>query len=175
MELSFKTTSLFLAILLTGLSAGLFYAWEVSVIPGTKRIPDRSYLETMQSINRAILNPAFFVVFFGSLLFLLVNSYLQYKEAVNLSFWIIAGATITYLIGTIGVTVMGNIPLNEALDAVNLNDLKSIELHHTRMAYEGKWNQWHSVRTVFSVLAFILSILAAFIDKSNNNINFIIH
>ncbi len=175
MELSFKNTSLFLAILLTGLSAGLFYAWEVSVIPGTRRIPDRSYLETMQSINRAILNPAFFVVFFGSLLFLLVNSYLQYKEAVNLSFWIIAGATITYLIGTIGVTVMGNIPLNEALDAVNLNDLKSVELHHTRMAYEGKWNQWHSVRTVFSVLAFILSILAAFIDKSNNNINFIIH
>jgi len=175
MELSFKNTSLFLAILLTGLSAGLFYAWEVSVIPGTRRIPDRSYLETMQSINRAILNPAFFVVFFGSLLFLLVNSYLQYKEAVNLSFWIIAGATITYLIGTLGVTVMGNVPMNEALDAVNLNDLKSVELHHTRMAYEGKWNQWHSVRTVFSVLAFILSILAAFIDKSNNNINFIIH
>ncbi len=175
MELSFKNTSLFLAILLTGLSAGLFYAWEVSVIPGTRRIPDRSYLETMQSINRAILNPAFFVVFFGSLLFLLGNSYLQYKEAVNLSFWIIAGATITYLIGTLGVTVMGNVPMNEALDAVNLNDLKSVELHHTRMAYEGKWNQWHSVRTVFSVLAFILSILAAFIDKSNNNINFIIH
>ena len=69
MELSAKGTTLLIAILLTGLSARLFYAWEVSVIPGTKRIPNRAYLETMQSINRAILHPAFYIIFFGSLLF----------------------------------------------------------------------------------------------------------
>lgn len=171
MELSVKTTSLFLAILLTGLSAGLFYAWEVSVIPGTKQIPDRSYLETMQSINRAILNPAFFIIFFGSLVFLLVSSYMQYTAAVNLSFWLVLGATLTYLIGTFGVTVLGNVPMNEALDAVILQDLSSEELKDTRTSYEGKWNQWHSVRTIFSVLAFTLCLLAAFIDNSNDHIN----
>ena len=163
--------SLFLAILITGLSAGFFYAWEVSVIPGTKQISDRSYLETMQSINRAILNPAFFIIFFGSLLFLLVSGYMQYKAAINLSFWFMVGATLTYLIGTFGVTVFGNIPLNDLLDALNLNDLNSEALNNTRTSYEGKWNQWHSIRTVFSVLAFVLCLLAAFIDKSNNDIN----
>lgn len=163
--------SLFLAILLTGLSAGLFYAWEVSVIPGTKQIPDKSYLETMQSINRAILNPAFFIIFFGSLLLLLVSSYVQYKAAVNLSFWLVLGAMLTYLLGTFGVTVIGNVPMNEALDIVNLNDLNSEGLNRIRKSYENKWNRWHSVRTVFSVLAFILSLLAAFIDKINDNIN----
>ena len=171
MELSFKITSLFVAILLTGLSAGLFYAWEVSVIPGTKRITDISYLETMQSINRAILNPAFFIIFIGSLLFLLFSSYLQYKEVVNLSFWLVLGATLTYLIGTFGVTVIGNVPMNEALDAVNLNDLNSTEAHHTRMAYETKWNKWHRVRTIFSVLAFALSIVAGLISPSHHSIN----
>ena len=81
------------------------------------------------------------------------------------------GATFTYLIGTFGVTVFGNVPMNEVLDAVNLDDLNSEALNNTRTSYEGKWNQWHSVRTVFSVLAFILCLLAAFIDKSNDNIN----
>ncbi len=172
MEISIRISTLFLAILLTGLSAGLFYAWEVSVIPGTKRIPDRSYLETMQSINRAILNPAFFIIFFGSLLFLLSGSYMQYRAAVNLSFWFMLGATLTYLIGTFGVTVFGNVPMNEALDAVNLNDLNIESLKSTRMAYEGKWNQWHRVRTVFSVLAFVLSLLAVFVSHTNDKINF---
>lgn len=171
MELSIKSISLFLAILSTGLSAGLFYAWEVSVIPGTKRIPDRSYLEGMQSINRAILNPAFFAIFFGSLLFLLASSYTQYLGGASISFWLILGAMLSYLIGTFGVTVFGNVPMNEALDLVNLNDLNGETLRYIRTSYEGKWNQWHSIRTVFSVLAFILSILVAFVDKSNNSIN----
>ena len=171
MEISIRISTLFLAILITGLSAGFFYAWEVSVIPGTKQISHRSYLETMQSINRAILNPAFFIIFFGTLLFLLVSSYMQYRAAINLSFWFMAGATLSYLIGTFGVTVFGNVPLNDLLDALNLNDLNSEALNNTRKSYEGKWNQWHSIRTVFSVLAFILCLLAAFIDKSNNDIN----
>jgi hypothetical protein len=38
---------MFSAIVLTGLSAGLFYAWAVSVIPGTKKVKDFTYLETM--------------------------------------------------------------------------------------------------------------------------------
>lgn len=57
MEISIKTITLFAAALLTGLSAGLFYAWAVSVIPGTRKVTDMIYLETMQSINRAIRNP----------------------------------------------------------------------------------------------------------------------
>ncbi len=166
MEYSFKISSLFLAILLTGLSAGLFFAWEVSVIPGTKQVSDRTYLDTMQSINRAIFNPGFYTIFFGSLLLLSISSYSQYREVVNGSFWLILTATLIYLIGTIGVTVFGNVPMNEALDAVNLSDLNSTEARHTRMDYEAKWNQWHTIRTVCAVLAFILCILAAFSEKA---------
>ncbi|MCK5210431.1 MAG: DUF1772 domain-containing protein, partial [Cyclobacteriaceae bacterium] len=63
------------------------------------------------------------------------------------------------------------VPMNEALDIVNLNDLNSEGLNRIRKSYENKWNQWQSIRTIFSVLAFILSLLAAFIDKINDNIN----
>lgn len=167
-----RLTVLIITIVLTGLSAGLFYAWEVSVIPGTKRISDSSYLEVMQAINRAILNPAFYLSFFGSLIFLVVSSYLQYRVSLNLSFWLLLCAALSYLIGTFGVTVLGNVPLNETLDAVNLSELNLKALQEIRRSYELKWNLWHSVRTVFSVLAFILSVLAAFVGRNSNDINF---
>ena len=92
MEISIKSITMFSAVMLTGLSAGLFYAWAVSVIPGTKRVPDTVYLETMQAINRAILNPAFYLIFFGSL-FLLVVSTIQQFQA-GLSFWLMLAATL---------------------------------------------------------------------------------
>lgn len=168
MEPSIKTITLFSAILITGLSAGLFYAWEVSVIPGTKQISDRSYLETMQSINRAILNPAFLVVFMGSLFLLIGSSYLQYRTSVNLSFWLMLGATLAYAAGTFGVTVSGNVPMNEALNVIDLADLSTDRLGYVRRSFEGRWNNLHSIRTVFAVLSFVLSLFAAFVEKNNN-------
>jgi uncharacterized membrane protein len=168
MEPSIKIVTLFSAILISGLSAGFFYAWEVSVIPGTKQISDRSYLEAMQSINRAILNPAFFVIFIGSLLLLIVSSYMQYRASVNLSFWLMLGATLTYLAGTFGVTVSGNVPMNETLDALNLAEITTDGLKDIRISFEEKWNLLHRIRTVFAVLSFVLSLVAAFVEKSNN-------
>jgi uncharacterized membrane protein len=161
MELTLKTSIFLVAILLTGLSAGLFYAWEFSVIPGTKRITDLSYLETMQSINRAILNPGFFVIFFGSLLFLIASTYLQYQEAgVNSLFLIVLLAALIYLIGTFGVTAFGNVRLNESLDAINLSSLDSEQLETIRKGYEAKWNHLHTIRTTCSVLSFATILIS---------------
>ena len=60
------TITLGVATVLTGLSAGLLFGWRVSVIPGTRRTSSPNYVETMQSINRAILNREFFAVFLGA-------------------------------------------------------------------------------------------------------------
>lgn len=149
-----------LALLSTGLSAGLFYAWSVSVIPGTKRMADHSYLEAMQQINRAILNPGFFAIFFGSLLLMLWSSYLEFKADLSPSFFFTLAALIVYIAGTVGVTAVGNVPLNEALDLIELNKLGASELKMTRQAYELKWNRLHHVRTVFSIISFVLLLLA---------------
>ncbi len=102
MEINMKSTILFFAIITTALSAGLFYAWSISVIPGLKNIPSKSYLEAVQSINRAILNPGFFIIFFGSLILMILSIYFQYKVKVNLAFWLITVGAIFYLIGTVG-------------------------------------------------------------------------
>ena len=165
MEISLKSISLFAAVVLTGLSAGLFYAWAVSVIPGTRKVMDLTYLETMQAINRAILNPAFFLIFLGSLLLLAISTLQQYPAGP--AFWIMLAATLTYLVGTFGVTAFGNVPLNNALDALKLSSLSIDQLAEFRQHYELKWNRLHSIRTVFAVLSFLLSLLGAFAAAKN--------
>lgn len=162
MEFSFKSIILLGAVILTGLSAGLFYAWSVSVIPGTRRIPDLTYLETMQSINRAILNPAFFLIFFGSVLLLGISGIYEYN-ANKLVFGFIVSAAITYLVGTFGVTAFGNVPLNNQLDAIRTADLGIDKMAEFREFYETKWNRLHTMRTLFAVLSFVLVVIAIFI------------
>lgn len=160
MEISIKSLTLFVAILLTGLSAGLFYAWTVSVIPGTRKVVDVTYLESMQSINRAILNPAFYLIFMGSPLVLALSTFQQFNTGPK--FWLLLVATILYLSGTFGVTIFGNVRLNDALDILDLASLGEIELKDFRKSYEGKWNRLHWIRTAFAVLSFLFSLLAVF-------------
>ncbi len=160
-----KIITLFIAIVLTGLSAGLFYAWEVSVIPGTKRIQDITYVETMQSINRAIINPAFMLVFLGTFFTQLFSLYQYRGTSVCV---VILIATLIYLAGTLLVTIFGNVPLNDALDVLQIDKLSTSELHYQRTFYESKWNVFHTIRTIFSVLAFIGMLLAAFINQNNS-------
>jgi uncharacterized membrane protein len=164
MELSIKSITLFTAIILTGLSAGLFYAWMVSVIPGTRKVVDITYLESMQSINRAILNPAFFLIFFGSPLVMAISTIQQFNSGI--SFWLLLAATLIYMLGTFGVTALGNVPLNDALDALDLAELGESQLAAFRKSYERKWNRLHLIRTVFSVLSFSLSALVVFISSN---------
>jgi uncharacterized membrane protein len=162
MEFSIKTVTLFLAIILTGLSAGLFYAWQVSVIPGTRKLMDMTYLQSMQSINKEILNPAFFLIFMGSPLILAITTIQHYNNGVT--FWILLAATLVYAFGTFAVTTLGNVPLNDTLEALNLAELADAEVVQFRNSYELKWNRLHLIRTVFSVFSFLFSLAAIFIQ-----------
>lgn len=160
MELNAKHIFLFLSVILTALSAGLFYAWVVSVIPGTKKITDLAYLETMQTINREILNAGFFIIFFGSLIVLLGSTFLQYRAAVNSVFYYTLFATILYGIGTIGVTMFGNVPLNNLLESLDLSTLTAEDFRNTRVAFEEKWNHLNLIRTVAALISFVLVLVA---------------
>ena len=163
MEITFKTLALYVAILLTGLSAGLFFAWQVSVIPGTKRVQDSVYIETMQEINRAIINPPFMMIFLGSLIVQLLTVVLYWNTTITL--WLILGATLLYGIGTVIVTGMGNVPLNDKLDVLSLNEQSEIQMASERQQYEANWNRLHTVRTLFAVLSFMFLITTAFLSN----------
>ncbi len=144
----------------TALMAGLFYAWSCSITLGLARLTDSAYIAAMQSTNRAILNPVFFISFIGTILLLPLSTILHYTQPLSLRFWFLLAATVVYLIGSFGVTVFGNIPLNESLDKFNLSAASEEMIAIKRTAFEGRWNQLNTIRTVASTLAIMLVVLA---------------
>ena len=157
-----KTIVFFITVLLNALSTGFFFAWSVSVILGTKKVGHLTYLETMQNINREILNPVFFIVFFGSLIGSVITTYLQINN--KTVFVLVLASTIIYLIGTFGITAFGNIPLNNELEALSITKLNLLELKDFRTYYESAWNHFHGIRTISNMVSFILLLISIFIQ-----------
>jgi uncharacterized membrane protein len=154
-----RTATLAGATVTTGLIAGLFYAFSCAVNLGLASQPDASYVATMQAINRRIQNPVFFASFFGAACLLLLALLLALPRRHSPRFPLIALACALYLGGGILLTVVGNVPLNERLDAV-ASDATQDELARARAAYEGPWNAWHTARTAASTFAFIALVAA---------------
>lgn len=150
-------------IVTTGLMSGLLYGWSVSVIPGTKRVPAGNYVDTMQHINRAIINPAFIVPFMGIPLVLGGAAVMQFRTGDHRRGWLLTGATATYLVGVLGVTIGRNVPLNDALDAFDIRGSTSDAVERRRTTYERPWNRWHHLRTLASVGSFALAAAAALV------------
>ena len=140
-----------LSIIITGLSAGIFFSWSITVIPGTKLISDSCYLETMKLINIRIKNPLFLVIFMGPI-FLLAYQARSFDP-------LPVAALLIYLIGPLGITFTKNIPLNDKLDTKDLNSLSLADKKSFRQNYESKWNFWNYIRTVMSIISFILVAL----------------
>src|SRR5687767_787996 len=109
--MTFANIALLAAAFTTALIAGLFYGYSCSVNGALGRLPDAGYLAAMQSINRVILNPLFFMSFMGALILLPLSTWLHYTNPVSLRFYFLLGATLAYGIGTFGVTMIGNVPL----------------------------------------------------------------
>ncbi|KAA1428487.1 anthrone oxygenase family protein [Nocardioides antri] len=130
----------------SGLVAGLFFAFQTAVMPGLAKTDDRTFVTAMQGINVAILNPVFLAVFIAPLLALAFAAVAGPSRA-----WVIAAAAL-YLAMFV-ITRAGNIPLNDALNAVGATQDASA-LDSARRAFEGPWNRLHLVRTAAVVASF---------------------
>lgn len=144
----------------TALIAGLFYSYSCSVMLAFKSLPDHEFISVMQSINRAIQNPLFFISFMGTFILLPVTTYVNYSQPVSPQFWLLLVATILYFTGVMCVTVFGNIPLNNTLDKFNLLNASAETIHLQRATFEERWNNLNTVRTTTSILSLILVIVS---------------
>jgi uncharacterized membrane protein len=136
-----------IAVLLTGISAGVFLTYQNSVLPGLGALDDRTFAKAMNSMNRAILNPAFMLFFIGSMVALAAAAIIGFILGGLLPAWLFAAAAIVYQVGVIFVTGSVNVPLNNALAKDN-----------DRRAFEARWVRWNVVRTLSAIVAFALAI-----------------
>lgn len=142
----------------SGLMAGFFYAFSFCVMGALQRLPPSEGARAMQTINVVVLNPIFFAAFFGTAalcLALLVAARMGWH--IPVSVLLIAGSLL-YLVGVILVTIVFNVPLNNALKAVAAD---SVEGRAMWERYLAEWVPWNHVRTFTSLAAAVLLTIAA--------------
>lgn len=163
-----KTETIILAsaILLTGLMAGIFFTWSNAVKPGLGKLSDIEYLRALQSMNRVILNNAFKLIFLGAIITVALVPVFYFNLYPKNIFWLFILTLIIYWVGVFGVTISGNIPLNEILDKTNLESISLEEIKALRTRIEVKWNNFNFIRSISSAITFLLLILSfIFLDK----------
>ncbi|MEM9119450.1 MAG: anthrone oxygenase family protein [Cyanobacteria bacterium P01_F01_bin.56] len=147
---------LFVAIA-SALTAGIFFAFSTFVMPALGQQTTAAGIAAMQSINITVINPWFMLVFLGpgvAGLVLTLTTFRQLGQPGAL-YWL--AGTMLYLIGTIGVTVAGNVPLNDALAVVNPDSAAGATLW---AKYLTDWTLWNHVRTVAAAVAAVLFTLS---------------
>jgi len=162
-----RALTLVASLVSSGLIAGLFFGWLVSVIPGTAVVDDRSYIVTMQNINRQIINPSFVITFLATPAILAIAAAVHIRAGQSRRGVLLIAATATYVLGVLGVTARDNIPLNDALDTFHLDAASATAIQERRASYESPWNQWHKVRTSASIAALAFTALAGTVTEAD--------
>jgi uncharacterized membrane protein len=143
----------FAAAIGSGLVGGIFFAFSNFVMAALGRLPSKQGVAAMQSINVTVLNPAFLLAFLGTGLVcvaLAPGSYVWWDQA---SGKLILVASLVYVVGCVGVTMICNVPLNDALAAVQPGTSEAAAIWSR---YLGDWTTWNHVRTVAPIVSAIL-------------------
>lgn len=133
-----------------GLIAGAFFAFSSFVMKALARVAPGEGMAAMQSINVTVLNPVFLGVFVGTAaasVAAVAASWLRRGDPG--AAWLLAGGLL-YLVGTFLVTLVFNVPRNEALAAVAPTAPEAAKLW---AGYLSSWTAWNHVRTVAALLA----------------------
>ena len=140
-----------------GLIAGVFFAFSTFVMKALHRLPASSGISAMQSINVVVLNAWFLGVFMGTALLCVIAVIVTFIHWQNpFSIYMVAGAAF-YVLGCFLVTILFNVPKNEALATVNPEDRHAQRDWDTYVMY---WTRWNHVRTVASCVASALFMMA---------------
>ena len=150
-------TLLWIAVILVGVMAGVYYTFSAFVMRSLQALDEPCGMLAMQSINRIIVKSSFLPAFFASTLACAVLVVLAGLDmgAPGAMETLFGGAV--YVVGMFGVTVAGNVPLNNKLEAA---DATSPEGSAMWAHYLSRWTLWNHVRTLACTVSFVLLILA---------------
>lgn len=144
----------FAAVIGSGLMAGLFFIFSVCIMQALSRLPPEGGIAAMNAINDVIPNPLFLGAFMGTALLSLGLIAVALIWGGQGSYLLAAGGLV-YLVGTLAVTMVFNVPLNNALAAAS--GQAAVDLWRER--YLPDWVWWNHVRTFASTGALALFVL----------------
>lgn len=148
------------AVVTSGLTAGLLFAFFHAVMPGLATLDDRAFLTAFQRIDAAIANPWLMVTFVGAPLLSVAATVLTAVVAPAGLVWLLPATAL--VVATMIITRVVHLPLNAALQRAAPALDPAAEL---RARFERRWVRWNVARTATAILGFglLLGGLAALV------------
>lgn len=147
----------FLAILSCGLMAGVFFAFSTFVMKGLSSLPASEAIAAMQFINASVSHSLFGVAFIVTpVICVLTTIFALWQWDKPASIYILIGGMI-YLIGSLLVTIVFNIPQNELLALAVPNDANSASIWRN---FLDSWMFWNHVRAAAALAATAMFTIA---------------
>ena len=147
----------FCAALGCGLMAGAFFSFSAFIMKALARLPPPQGIAAMQSINVLAVTPLFMAALFGTaaacLALAIAAFFVWDRSGVG---YLLLGSLL-YFVGTALVTIVFNVPRNDALAAVNPESADGARLWTD---YVGSWTGWNHVRTASALVAAALLTIA---------------
>lgn len=158
--------TLILATFLCSVVGGFLMAFSIVVMPGIKNLNDGEFIRAFQAIDRVIQNgQVIFMIFWvGSIIALIITAILGMGELDAMGWVFMVLAVGTYLLGVQLPTIRINIPLNNILQGLNVDDMDASEQTEARTNFESKWVKWNVIRTAFSNITALLLIILLFLQ-----------
>ena len=144
-----------------GVIGGVFFAFSTFVMKALNALPPPQGIAAMKSINVVVLNPLFLSVFLGTAVgcILLIFTSIFAWEKPGAAVALVGG--ILYLVGTFLVTMICNVPRNDALAGLDPLGPASANLWGE---YVRVWTAWNHVRTITAIAASVLMMLALWLS-----------
>ena len=138
------TALLWFCVLGCALMGGVYFAFSAFIMTALKD-SGMAGVTAMNAVNRVILKSLFMPLFLGTTLAsgaLAVIGLLRFDDPRAL--WMISGGVL-YVAGMFGVTMLFNVPLNNALMNVTAESRTGMAIWND---YLRRWTRWNHVRTL---------------------------
>ena len=132
------------------LASGALFAFSAFVMGALDRLAPEHGLLAMQSINRRAVTPAFMTALFAP-------AALGVAVAIGDGSALAIGGAALYLLGPVGTTIAGNVPLNDALARLDAADPQAEARWRD---YSRRWTALNHLRTALGIAAAALLVAA---------------
>ncbi|WP_216215925.1 anthrone oxygenase family protein [Amycolatopsis aidingensis] len=140
-----------IAVIGSGLVAGVFYAVAASVLPALMKLPAGRYVEMHRELGKGY-HPMMPLIVNGAMFADIGLIFLAPGQAARLLF--LAAAVL--LVGVQGVSHLANVPINRRLVAVDPNAIPA-----GWRDPRPQWRGWHRLRTTLALLAVTVNATAS--------------
>jgi uncharacterized membrane protein len=150
------------AALGSGVIGGAFFAFSSFVMRALGRLAPAEGIRAMQSINIVVINPVFLGVFVGTALVCAALAVFSLRSWSDAGSGLRLAGCLAYVVGTFAVTMLCNVPRNDALSAMPA-DAADTAAYWAR--YLGEWTWWNHVRTVAGAAGAVLLVAAQLVGR----------